>query len=238
MSAPPRVQYGNATANFTPTAAPITTISGHVAATVSTISLVGGLHVITSSDEIKRLEQFSINAGVKTAMENTIVTAPDGLTARPFLPDIDFIDGNNNAVGKREWAQPWSGTYMNVSGGVATTIYQTGNTVRYDRKVYVFWGLTYTAVGNQRTAGIVDTASVVFRDGANNTIDIWSPQRLDTNDALYAYAPIIYPNTRVAKIDFVPKYAGSGAFENIVLIGCVVEPDGDNIQGARSIHLT
>jgi hypothetical protein len=237
MSAPSRVNYGDTTAGFTPSAAPIKT-SGPANASINTISLVGGLHTITNSDEIKRLEQFAINAGVKTAMTNTIVTSPDGLTARPFLPDIDFIDANNNAVGKREWQQPWSGTYMNVSAGVATTIYQTGNTVRYDRKVYVFWGLTYTAVGNQRSAGIVDTASVVFRDGANNTIDIWSPQRLDTNEAMYAYAPIVYPNTRVAKIDFVPKYAASGAFENIVLMGCAIEPDGDNIQGARSIHLS
>jgi len=229
----PRVQYGSSAAPFTP----VVKTSSPVDASVHTISLVAGLHAITNNDEVRKLEQFAINAGIKTAMQNSIVTAPDGLTARPFLPDIDFIDSSNNAITKREWAQPWSGTYMNVSAGTATTIYQTGNLVRYDRKVYVFWGLTYTAVGNQRSTGIVDTASIVFRDGANNTIDIWNPQRLDTNDALYAYAPIIYPNTRVCKVDFVPKYAASGAFETIALMGAVIEPDGDNVQGARTPNL-
>jgi hypothetical protein len=234
----PRVQYGSSTAPFTPYGSPIVkTSSPPPDASVHTISLVAGLHAVTNNDEIRKLEQFAINAGIKTAMQNTIVTAPDGLTARPFLPDIDFVDVNNNAVGKREWTQPWSGTYTNVSAGAATTIYQTGNLVRYDRKVYVFWGITYTAVGNQRSTGIVDTASIVFSDGANNTIDIWNPQRLDTNDALYAYAPIIYPNTRVCKVQFVPKYGASGAFENIVLIGAVIEPDGDNVQGARTPNL-
>jgi len=230
----PRVQYGSSSAPFTPV---VKTSSPPPDASVHTISLVAGLHAITNNDEVRKLEQFAINAGIKTAMQNTIVTAPDGLTARPFLPDIDFVDSANNPITKREWAQPWSGTYTNTSAGVATTIYQTGNLVRYDRKVYVFWGLTYTAVGNQRSTGIVDTASIVFRDGANNTIDIWNPQRLDTNDALYAYAPIIYPNTRVCKVDFVPKYAASGAFETISLMGAVIEPDGDNVQGARTPNL-
>ena len=240
MSAPPRVNYGDVSStSYTPGAPVHTSGTGTGAGntTLTNISLVGGVHAVTSPDEIHNLERFAINQGIKMAMQNTIVTSPDGLTVRPFLPDVDFVDGNNNAVGKREWFQPWSGTYMNTSAGVATTIYQTGNAVRYDRKVYVFWGITYTAVGNQRSAGIVDTASIVFRDGANNTFDIWSPQRLDTNDALYAYAPILYPNTRTCTIQFVPKYAASGAFENIVLIGAVIEPDGDNIQGQRALHV-
>ncbi len=240
MSAPPRVNYGTAApASFAPVSvpAPAPVATSSPVGAIKTISLVGGLHTIASSEEIKHLEQYSIDQGIKTAMENTIVTSPDGLVTRPFLPDIDFIDGNNNTVGKREWAQPWSGTYLNLTTGTALTIYQTGQAVRYDRKVYCFWGLTYTAIGNQRSAGIVDTASVVFRDGANNTLDIWSPQRLDTNDALYAHAPIIYPNTRVCKIDLVPKYAGSGAFENLVFMGCVIEPDGDNIYGGRAMHI-
>ena len=70
-----------------------------------------------SPDEVNRLERFAINQGIKMAMQNTIVTSPDGLTVRPFIPDIDFVDGNNNPIGKREWFQPWSGTYTNVSAG-------------------------------------------------------------------------------------------------------------------------
>ena len=235
MSAPPRVNYGNVSSTpYTP-GAPVH--QAPVEPSINNISLVGGLHAAASPDEVNRLEKFAINQGIKMAMQNTIVTSPDGLTVRPFIPDIDFIDGNNNAIGKREWFQPWSGTYTNVSAGAALTIYQTGNTVRYDRKVYVFWGITYTATGNQRSAGIVDTASIVFKDGANNTFDIWNPQGLDVHESLYAYAPIIYPNTRVCAVQFLPKYAASGSFETIELIGRVIEPDGDNIQGARALHV-
>ena len=175
MSAPPRVNYGDVSSTpYTP-GAPVHT-SSPIEPSINNISLVGGLHAAASPDEVNRLERFAINQGIKMAMQNTIVTSPDGLTVRPFIPDIDFVDGNNNAIGIREWTQPWSGTYMNTSAGAALTIYQTGNAVRYDRKVYIFWGITYTAVGNQRSAGIVDTASIVFKDGANNTFDIWNPR--------------------------------------------------------------
>src|SRR3954469_14090811 len=148
MSAPPRVNYGDATRTFNPT---VKTSSPPVGASIHTISLLAGVYPVTKEHEMQKLEQFAINQGIKTALQNSIVTSVDGLTARPFLPDVDFVDGNNNSIGVREWQQPWSGTYTNVSAGAATTIYQTGNLVRYDRKVYVFWGLSYTSVGNHRS---------------------------------------------------------------------------------------
>jgi hypothetical protein len=197
---------------------------------------VGGLHKPSSPNEVSSLERFAIAEGIKQAMTNGIVASPDGLCVRPFIPDIDFVDTNNNALGRREWLQPWSGTYTNTSAGAAITIYQTGNTVRYDRKVYVFWGLSYVNTGNQRASSIVDTASIIFKDGADNTYDIWNPQALDTSPELYAFAPIIYPNTRVCKVQFLPKYGASGAFETIQLEGRVIEPEGDNVQGARAVH--
>jgi hypothetical protein len=109
--------------------------------------------------------------------------------------------------------------------------------VRYDRKVYVFWGLSYVNVGNSRTSSIIDTASIIFTDGANNTYDVWSPQGLDVNPRLIAFAPIVYPNTRICKIKFLPKFAGSGASEYIQLDGRVIEPEGDTVQGGRPLNI-
>jgi hypothetical protein len=239
----PRVNYGDIPipSQAPPNqVAPVVT-SGQQYAQVSgvsfkNISLVGGVHVPASPDEVMGLERFSINEGIKMALQNAIVTAPDGLIVRPFIPDVDFEDGNGNAITIREWLQPWSGTYMNVSAASDVTIYTTSNDTRYDRKVYVFWGLSYVNIGNQRSASAVDTASIIFTDGANNTYDIWNPQPLDTNSQLIAFAPIIYPNTRVCKIKFRAKYAASGAFESIMLLGRVIEPEGDNVQGARMVH--
>ena len=235
----PRVNYD--TGVSTPSYSPATTQSGSTVQSVSgltlrNVSLVGGLHKPSSPNEVSSLERFAIAEGIKQAMQNGIVASPDGLCVRPFIPDIDFVDANNNALGRREWVQPWSGSYTNTSAGTALTIYQTGNTVRYDRKVYVFWGISYVDVGNQRATSIVDTASIIFKDGANNTFDIWNPQGLDTSPTLYAFAPIIYPNTRVCKVQFLPQYGASGAFETIQLEGRVIEPEGDVVQGARSVH--
>jgi hypothetical protein len=238
MSAPPRVNYGDIS---TESPAPPVLTSGANQANVSgytalNTALVGGVRPILWPDELKSLERYAINLGVQQAMLNAIATSPDGLSVRPFIPDVDFIDGNSNTIGKREWVQPWSGTYTNVSAGTAVVVYQTSNATRYDRKVMVIWGLSVVNVGNQRTAGVIDTSSIIFSDTAGNTYDIWDPQRLDTSDALYAYAPIIYPNSRTAKIQFLPKYGASGAFEVIHLIGRIIEPVGDNIQGVRSLH--
>ena len=200
---------------------------------IGAAGIVGGLNSGFLVEDVKNIEKFSIQAGMFQAVKRGVSSSYDSLAVRDIIPSIDFRDGSNLAVDRKEWRQPWSGNYTTVSG--STLIYQTNTQVNYDKKVYLFWGVKLCNTGPGRTSGSLDSSVIEFADSAGNRFDMWQIENLNTSTALYTYTPIIYDNNRAMKLSLYPKAGSSGNWDNLILLGKVVEPLGDQITGTKKI---
>ena len=190
---------------------------------------VGGARALFNPDDVWAIEQETMNLCVQIALNRNLATTTRGLIIRELIPDIDFRDQNGNVVAKREWRQPWSGSYA-TSGSVA--VYQTNSNVEYHKKIYGFYGARLTDSGPGRTGTNVNSAQIVFRD-ANNPRDLITLEGIDATQesCLIFRQPLTYQDSQTLKIDMWPKTTASGTFDSIQLLGCVVEVNGANIVG-------
>jgi hypothetical protein len=193
--------------------------------------IIGGLNTGFTVSDVKNLERFGMRAGINEALKKGLTQSIDSLGVRDILPDIDLRDSNNNGIGKREWRQPWSGGYTTNSGSVS--MYLSNTNVNYEKKIYVVWGVRVVNTGPGRTGGITDISSLTIKDSAQNIYDIWDIEDLDTANALYSYNPLVFNNARALRIDVTPKASSSGNFDNIKLLGKIIEPIGENIGGTK-----
>ena len=222
-----RVSYGNPYLK-TPTVTPVKDFN---TLNLEQVGFVGGVRSHITEEEIVRLEKFGVQLALAEAKNNALAPELDGLSVRNIWPGNDFQDGNASTIQMKQWRQPWSGTYTNTSGEFE--VYRTNKNVDYDKKIYSIWGLRYVNQGPGRLDNIVHTSVVTFKDSAGNTYDSWQCEALDIHPELYAWTPIVFSNTRQLKVFVYPKVGHSGSFDNVELMGCVVERRGDNVNGLQ-----
>lgn len=206
------------------------TLSETASGMYSNVVRVGGARALFNPDDVWAIEQDTMNKCVQLALNRRLATTARGLVIREILPDIDFRDQNNNAVGKREWRQPWSGNYASTSGGYS--VYQTNLSSDYHRKVFGFYGARLTDSGPGRIGTNINAASVIFRD-ANNPRDVITLEGIDATQesCLIFRQPMLYQDSQTLKVEMYPKSASSGTFDSIQLLGVCVEQNGVNIIG-------
>jgi len=199
------------------------------------VGFVGGLRSHILPEEIVKLERQGIQMALAEAKNAAISPDIAGLAVRDFQVGTDFEDGSDNPIQMKHWRQPWSGTYSSTSGEFE--VYRTNKDVDYDKKVIGIWGVRYNNTGPGRLGSVVKTAVITFKDSAGNTYDTWDMGGLDLKTELYAFTPIIFSNTRQLRIFHYPKTDASGAFDNIQLVGKVIERRGDNVNGLQRVDL-
>jgi len=199
------------------------------------VGFVGGLRSHILPEEIVKLEKQGIQMALAEAMNSAIAPTMAGLAVRDFKPGTDFEDGNDMPIKMENWRQPWSGFYNNTSG--ESEIYRTNKDVDYDKKVVAIWGVRYVNCGPGRLGNVVNTSLITFKDSAGNTYDTWQVEGLDVHPELYAFTPIIFSNTRQLRIFHYPKIGESGSFDNIQLVGKIIERRGDNVNGLQRVDL-
>ena len=196
---------------------------------VNKLGHYGGLHQPYRIEDTISLELRSAEAAVKLAQTVRLANQTDHLVVRDIMPDLDFRDGNGNAISGRAWRQPWSGWYQTVESDVK--VYQINRNVDYHNKVYVFWGLRYVGRGPADQNAVTDSASMTIKD-STNTFDVWHTEGLDINKELYAFKPILVKNYTEFSIHVRPKIGASGSFDNYQILGKIAEPRGQTIAGS------
>ena len=189
----------------------------------------GALEGLTA-DDIKRIESAVIQQAINVAVTK-LKSDPTRLVVRDLLPDQDFLDQNTNKFKKREWRQPVSGAYNAENTDVV--VYKTGPSSKYEKKVLVIYGAKRVGTSLNQATGSLSAASITFAKGTSKTIAIIDLQRLETDANLRVIFqnPIIYEPSEEAAISFYPKTGASGSSDNIMLLGKVVEPLGENVAG-------
>ena len=185
---------------------------------------------VMSPQQSAKLENYAINVGIQTAMQQGLAPTYAGLVVRDIIPSQDFIDQNGSGITRYEWRQPVSGGYTTQNAN--TTIYKTSQDVRSQQKVYVFWGARYVNMGPARISGILDSAAITWTNPSATAIyDVWQTEALDIHSELYTKFPIVYGTKDPLRLDFWIKNGGSGTFDNIQLLGKIIEPRGQFLQG-------
>lgn len=193
--------------------------------------IIGGVYAGFTVVDIRAMEDAVVRYGLAEAILDGLATTEEGLAVRDILPDLDLLDKNGNAVGKRQWAQPWSGSYNNTETDVQ--VYQTGSVSKNDRKVLIIYGLKAAATGPGRTGSTLNATSVTWKRSNVKTIDIWQIEPLDTTieGVVIARTPLLFKKSDVARVDMRPKSTASGANDNLIFLGKCVEPLGENLVG-------
>jgi hypothetical protein len=206
------------------------TVTGVVSGMYMTVVRAGGARALFNPDDVWAIEEDTMNKSVELALNRRLATTAKGLVVRELIPDVDFRDQNNLHIDKREWRQPWSGSYS-ASGNVA--IYQTNQNVDYHKKVFGFYGARLTDAGPGRPGTNVNATEIIFRD-ANNPRDIISLEGMDaTQESLIIFRqPLIYQDSQTLKVDMYPKSTASGTYDSIQLLGVCVEVVGATIVGS------
>ncbi len=191
---------------------------------------VGGARALFNPDDVWAIEQETMNKCVELALNRRLATTARGLVIREILPDQDFRDQNGNVVQKREWRQPWSGSYATISGSY--NVYQTNLNSDYHRKVFGFYGARLTDAGPGRIGTNLNAASIEFRD-ANNPRDIITIEGIDATQesCLIFRQPILYQDSQTLKVNMYAKSTASGTFDSVQFLGVCVEQNGTNIIG-------
>lgn len=195
------------------------------------IGLQGGLFVGFTQIDIRSLEDAVVKYVAAQAIEDGLAATEEQLAIRDILPDEDFEDANGNAITKRAWKQPWSGSY-NIEES-DKDIYLTNKDIDNTQKVYCFYGVRATAVGPGDTDTILGISSIQFDRSGSKTIDIWHVEQIDSvpDRVGYARTPILFRKGDNAKIKFRPKTGSSGASDTLILLGKVAESLGKLVNG-------
>jgi hypothetical protein len=181
--------------------------------------------------DIRAMEDAVVRYGLAEAILDGLATTEEGLAVRDILPDLDLLDKNGNAVGKRAWVQPWSGAYNIEEADVQ--VYQTGVTSKNDRKVIIIYGVKETNNGPGRTSTALNASSITWKRSNVKTIDIWQIESLDTTieGVAIARTPLLFKKSDVARVDMRPKTGASGGTDNLIFLGKTIEPLGENLVG-------
>jgi hypothetical protein len=189
-----------------------------------------GLTAQLTPNQISKLENYSVDVALFTAKQQQLAGTYRGMIVRDVIPALDFIDGNGATISGYNWKQPVSGGY--TTQGATQTIYKTSNDVRNQFKVYAFWGVRQINSGPSRVSGIVDTAAILWSNpNVTALYDIWQVEGLDQYSEMYTTNPLIYGNKEPLRVDFWVKGNSSGQNDNFQLLGKVIEPLGQTIQG-------
>ena len=97
----------------------------------------------------------------------------------------------------------------------------------------MLYGVRAVNTGPGRISGFTNTSVMELSDSVGNVYDLWQLQGLDTAGVLYAYAPVVYSSNKAMRINMYTSSTSSGHFDNIELIGKVIEPIGEHAMGTR-----
>jgi hypothetical protein len=198
---------------------------------MDTVGLVGGVYTGFTSVDVRALEDSVVRYGLAQAKIDGIASTEEGLVVRDIIPDLDLRDGNGNAITKREWVQPVSGSYNTEEA--EKEIYRTTTNSGNDRKIIIIYGVRETNNGPGRTASALNISALIFKRSTVKVIDIWHIESLDTmiEGVAYSRTPILFKKNDEARIYFYPKTGASGSGDNLILLGKVVEAIGNNVTG-------
>jgi len=197
------------------------------------VGMVGGVRVDYTKSDVTRLEQRAIELGITRAYNDKISSSMNGLIVRDIIPNLDFVDQNGSGINRR-WRWPASGGYTNAETNL--TVWQTNQSVNNDKKVYVFYGARQVDPGTGRTGTNTNTTTVEF-DFSSYIVDIWTLDHIDSSQdtTVLANTPIVFGKSQNMIMKVYPKTTGSGSFDCIMLLGKVIEPRGNTLQGQQGV---
>jgi hypothetical protein len=198
------------------------------------IGLVAGVTVSLTTEEVKRLEDIAIKFVAAQALVDNVASTPQGLAVRDILPDKDLRTQDDAAISRRDWVQPASGTWTSAMISAEQQVYKTNRNVDNDRKAYVYYGIRASNTGPADASSTIGISSVIFkRANGTKVVDIWQIEEIETDArrAVYARTPILYKRGDDQRIDVFAAPRGSGLSENLIFLGKVAEPLGQNITG-------
>jgi hypothetical protein len=200
---------------------------------IGAVGLQGGVYTGFTTIDVRSLEDAVVKYGVAQALLDGLATTEEGLAVRDILVDKDFEDKNGNAIGKRDWIQPWSGNWLNTDAQTETQVYQTNKDVDNTQKVLCIYGVRATNIGPGDVSTTLNVSSLIFKRSSVKTIDIWQIEVLDSvpDRVVYARTPLLYKKGDNARIDFMPKTGVSGTTDNLILLGKTIEPLGKEVTG-------
>ena len=206
---------------------------------LAAVGLQGGIYSGFTTIDVRALEDAVVRYGVAQALLDGIATTEEGLAVRDILPDKDLRDKNNVAITKREWRQPWSGSYNSEETEVQ--IYQTNKDTDNNQKIIVLYGVRLGGiygpgrVGTEGSAtlGNLATSSLIFKRASVKTIDIWQIEQLLTTveGVAFARTPLLFKKNDNARIDAFPKTGASGSSDSLIFLGKTIEALGNNVTG-------
>lgn len=204
------------------------------------IGLVGGVTGALTTEQVRAVEELAIKVAVAQALIDNIASTPQGIAVRDILPDQDMRDGRaggDAAITRRDWVQPFSGggvhVWLAADINTDTTVYKTSRNSNNDRKTYVFYGVKASNIGPADQTTTIGVASITFLRSNTKTVDIWQIEELDSSPlrAVYARTPIVFKKLDDGRINFFAAPKGSGASENLILLGKVAEAINQTVTG-------
>lgn len=196
------------------------------------VGLQGGIYTGFTTLDVRALEDAVIRYGLAEALLDGVAPTEEGLAVRDVFPDLDLRDQNGAAITKREWRQPWSGSYNTEEA--EKQIYKTTRDSDNDKKVFIFYGARLTAVGNSVTTTRLNSSAIIWKRGNNvKVIDAWHLELMDAmqDPVVYARTPLMYKRGDHMRVDFYPKTGASGSADTLILLGKTVEPLSLNVTG-------
>ncbi|MEM4323570.1 MAG: hypothetical protein QXO37_06910 [Candidatus Nitrosocaldaceae archaeon] len=198
---------------------------------IGNVRIISGSLAGLSEQDFARKEEAAIAAAIRKALTNNVADSPSGLVVRDIYPDKDLLDGNGNAISSRRWVQPVSGTW--TTGDSDVVVYKTGANVKYDKKVYVIYGVKQVGVAPYKATGSFNTTSITINKGESKTIITADLQAAETDQHLtLRFAnPVVFGTSEEMRILLRPKPNVSGTTDTFMLLGKVIEAVGETVNG-------
>ena len=145
---------------------------------------------------------------VKRAVEQKVVTSRDDAVVRDLLPSTDF--GDTNEV----WTQSLT----------ANTYVSTYTPTPDSKKVIAIYG-----VKNANATPITTVIKFGLGAGPAKVKDLWGvePAWLELNTEALTSEPIIYNKEERVTIQ---QYSSATATDNVLFLGLICEPKGENVM--------
>ncbi|NOJ30275.1 MAG: hypothetical protein DA328_08930 [Nitrososphaeraceae archaeon] len=201
---------------------------------IANIGHYSGIIVAINELDIRAVEDSAVGYAVAQALLDQIATHESGLIIRQLIPALDLLDASSAAITSHGWRQPVSGNYTGTNGATKETIYTTGVTSKNDRKTIVIYGYTVIS-GPARESAVLKSLEWIYNKGSVKIIDFHQIQLLESAKLQTGVfrTPILAKKNDDLKIEVIANTdaATSAKFDQIILLGSVVEAVGANMMG-------
>lgn len=209
----------------------------------SAIGLQSGPYPELTEVDIRAIDQQVRILTAAQALLQVINTTAGGLVLRDLYQQYDLLDGAGTIITNNDWRQPWSGAgtanFATATGNVkndSVSVYTTGFTSHYNRKIITVFYFELVGVGNCRANKQTVTTTVQFKRGNVKLIDIIDIQSIDNRNPplLVLRTPVMYKAADDLNILMTPDQetaADANKFEKIKFGAIVAETLGSSMTG-------